>query len=168
MPNSLPGLCRTMIRPLQWLPPRMHAGGLAIMLNHLLADAIADGEMVFLKGRSVTVEITDLGLCFHLAFDGKVLSGASRAVRPDVLIRGDTHAFLLLATQREDADSLFFQRLLQVEGDTATGLHLKNFLDALDGSPLPMPARHALLRFTEFYERRCLPAAASADARDAA
>ncbi len=74
---------------------------------------------------------------------------------------GDAYTFLLLVTQREDADSLFFQRRLRIEGDTAIGLHLKNFLDALGEPPLPGPARQALERFTDLYARRCGGASAA-------
>jgi predicted lipid carrier protein YhbT len=72
-----------------------------------------------------------------------------------VRFSGNADTFLLLATQREDADSLFFQRLLRIEGDTATGLHLKNFLDAFGEPKLPGPARVALERFADLYASRC-------------
>ena len=39
---------------------------------------------------------------------------------------------LLLATRREDPDTLFFNRRLNIEGDTETGLHVKNLLDSLE------------------------------------
>ena len=42
--------------------------------------------------------------------------------------------------RREDPDTLFFQRLLAIEGDTALGLEIKNFLDRLEWEALPMPA----------------------------
>ena len=35
-------------------------------------------------------------------------------------------------TRREDPDTLFFNRRLCIEGDTATGVHVKNLLDALE------------------------------------
>lgn len=40
-----------------------------------------------------------------------------------------------IATRREDPDALFFQRRLCVEGETQTGLHLKNILDSVPGAP---------------------------------
>ena len=39
---------------------------------------------------------------------------------------------LALASRAEDPDTLFFQRRLALEGDTAIGLRVKNLLDALD------------------------------------
>jgi predicted lipid carrier protein YhbT len=38
---------------------------------------------------------------------------------------------MLLATRRVDPDTLFFERRLLIEGDTETGLRLKNVLDAI-------------------------------------
>jgi predicted lipid carrier protein YhbT len=37
-----------------------------------------------------------------------------------------------LASRREDPDTLFFHRRLCIEGETETGLHVKNLLDALE------------------------------------
>ena len=54
--------------------------------------------------------------------------------------------FVALALRREDPDTLFFQRRLVVEGETETGLHLKNLLDGWEydlpahlNSTLPRP-----------------------------
>ena len=50
----------------------------------------------------------------------------------DVTISGNLQGFLQLLAGREDPDTLFFQRKLNMEGDTATGVHIKNMLDALE------------------------------------
>lgn len=47
-------------------------------------------------------------------------------------IAGRLDDLVALARRDEDPDTLFFQRRLMLEGDTATGLLLKNLLDALD------------------------------------
>jgi len=59
---------------------------------------------------------------------------------PDVVLSGELHPFLLMLARREDPDTLFFQRRLAIEGDTALGLELKNFLDRLEWEALPLPA----------------------------
>lgn len=153
----MPGtpLCRLLARPLRWLPKRLHAGGLSLVLNHLLAHALADGELDFLRGRVVSLEVMDLGLVYRLWLRADGFAAAPVDTPADVAFRADAYSYLLLATQREDADTLFFQRRLRIEGDTATGLHLKNFLDALGEPPLPGPALQALERFTNLYARRC-------------
>ena len=151
-----PSLCNLLTRPLRWLPQGVHAGGLSLMLNHLLAHALTQGDLDFLRDKVIAIEVIDLGILYRLQLgvDGFKTASGSREV--DVRFSGYAHTFLVLASQREDADSLFFQRLLRIEGDTATGLHLKNFLDALGDLSLPRPAREALARFTELYGRHCV------------
>ena len=149
-------LCRFIASPLRWLPQRIHGGGLSLMLNHLLAHPMADGELDFLRNRVVNLEITDIGIKFRLQLGEQGFSSVpTTSTDADVRFSGDLLTFLLLATQREDADTLFFQRRLRIQGDTALGLHLKNFLDAMEELPLPGPARQGLEHFTDLYSRRC-------------
>jgi len=49
-----------------------------------------------------------------------------------VRIRGCYDDFWRLASRSEDPDTLFFQRRLTIEGETETGLMIKNLLDGLD------------------------------------
>jgi len=44
---------------------------------------------------------------------------------PDLAISGAIYDFLALATRREDSDTLFFNRRVVMEGDTALGLATK-------------------------------------------
>jgi len=48
------------------------------------------------------------------------------------LKHADVRDFLLLWLHREDADTLFFNRRLTLEGNTEPGLFVKNTLDALE------------------------------------
>jgi predicted lipid carrier protein YhbT len=50
---------------------------------------------------------------------------------PTVVIRAETAALVRLARGTDDADRLFFDRALVMEGDTEFGLLLKNTLDAI-------------------------------------
>ncbi|MCD8513408.1 MAG: SCP2 sterol-binding domain-containing protein [Nitrincola sp.] len=52
----------------------------------------------------------------------------------EVTISGDLITFLQLARKEVDADGLFFQRKLLIEGDTELGLGVRNLLDGLDWS----------------------------------
>jgi predicted lipid carrier protein YhbT len=74
---------------------------------------------------------------------------------PDLSITGTLHAFLLLAARYEDTDTLFFQRRLQMEGDTELGLEVKNFLDGLDVDSHWLPQRVCSMaqKALPFYER---------------
>lgn len=155
MAIALPDLCPIITRPLHWLPKRMHAGGLSLMLNHFLVEGLAGGDLDFLRDKLISIEVTDIGIEYRLRKDSEGFVAASGGENPDVRFAGDAYTFLLLVTQREDADTLFFQRRLHIQGDTATGLQLKNFLDALGESPLPAPASRALERFADLYGRYC-------------
>jgi predicted lipid carrier protein YhbT len=57
---------------------------------------------------------------------------ASRADESHVTIEGNLQDFFLLATRREDPDTLFFQRRLALIGDVAAGLCVKNLLDGIE------------------------------------
>ena len=55
-------------------------------------------------------------------------------------VAADAASFLRLARGEDDADRLFFERALVMEGDTEYGLILKNTLDAI-GPLVDWPAR---------------------------
>ena len=59
--------------------------------------------------------------------------------------------YLLLASRTEDADALFFNRRLHMQGNTELGLYVKNFLDGLDMDADRIPA------YLESMLRRSLP-----------
>ncbi|SFN35373.1 ubiquinone anaerobic biosynthesis accessory factor UbiT [Xenorhabdus japonica] len=58
--------------------------------------------------------------------------------------------FILIAARKEDPDALFFQRHLQVEGNTELGLHVKNLMDSIELESIPLIFRFGLLRLAEF------------------
>jgi len=153
----LPNLCGALGRPIRWIPKLAHSTGLALMLNQVLKELRQAGDMDFLHGKLVQLVIDDIGVSYCVLFDhdGR-FKPADGDVAAQVRISGDLGTFLLLATQREDADSLFFRRLLRMQGETATGLHLKNFLDALGDPPLPSGLRYTLERLTDLYTLHCV------------
>ncbi len=134
LPAPPPALVRAAVR---LLPAPAEAAALALAASRLLAaqDALADLDAV--EGRVVALELTDAGRTLALVARGRWLWPADPA-RAEVRIRGPVEAFLALALRAEDPDTLFFQRRLVLEGDTETGLYLKNRLDALDWTPETM------------------------------
>jgi predicted lipid carrier protein YhbT len=124
-------------KPVSLIPGRLHASIVSTTLNRLLAAQIADGELEFMIGRYLQIEVMDADIRFTLCFDGERLLAAKVGISPDLIFRGSAHDFLLLAARREDSDTLFFQRRLKIEGDTEMGLSIKNFLDAIDIESLP-------------------------------
>ena len=124
-------------KPLSLMPGRVHAVVISNLVNRLLSRQITDGDLEFMNGRNLRIEVMDAGIRFDLSFDGKRLLAADSASSPDLVFRGNLYDFLLLASRREDSDTLFFQRRLNIEGDTDMGLEIKNFLDAIDFESLP-------------------------------
>lgn len=124
--------------PARLLPVRAHSAVLAQALNRLLREPLAQGELDMLQGRILGVSIEDAAVRYGLTLQAASLVAAAAA--PDVTLRGDLHAFLLMLARREDPDTLFFQRRLAIDGDTALGVEIKNFLDRLEWEALPMPA----------------------------
>ncbi len=101
-------------------------------LNRTLAEPIREGELDFLESRRVRIRITDLSFDFDICFSARRLKLNRSVAQADLCITGGSYEYLLLASRREDADTLFFQRRLQTEGDTELGLEVKNFLDGQD------------------------------------
>lgn len=133
MNPSVAGFPLLLARPLGLLPAGLHSRALALVCNQVLREPLDRGEMDFLQGRTLEIQVLDLGICCRVTLG----AGALRASRasPDVRIEGRCGDLLLLASQQEDPDSLFFSRRLRLQGDTELGLHLKNFLDAQEAPP---------------------------------
>ena len=142
-------------KPVSLIPGRVHAALVSGALNQLFAGQVADGELEFMTGRYLQIEVIDAGIQFTLSFDGRRLRGANAGDSPDLIFRGNVHDFLLLAARREDSDTLFFQRRLKIEGDTDMGLAIKNFLDAIEIESLPCHRQmdSLLSRTVQLYER---------------
>jgi len=85
-----------------------------------------------LDGKRVRLNAIDMPWTLDLQVDAGKLRPADAHCEPDVTIRGSLADLRRLATRREDADTLFFERRLSLEGETQTGLLVKNMLDALD------------------------------------
>jgi predicted lipid carrier protein YhbT len=132
-PLTLP---RALSFPARLVPVWLHSRVLAQILSHVLAHQLAEGELAMLEGKTLAVAIRDAGVEYRLTLERGTLVASDAA--PDVVMSGGLHAFLLMLARREDPDTLFFQRLLTIEGDTALGLEIKNFLDRLEWEALPL------------------------------
>ena len=134
-------------KPLSWLPKRFARLPTEHVLNLMFAAQLADGDIDFLSGRTVTVQIDDIDLRFNLTLVENKLR-VLRAMRDgDLQISGTAYAFLRLVTRTEDTDTLFFRRDLNTSGDTELGLYVKNLLDSVDLDAMPLqPAMGICLR----------------------
>ena len=141
LPARLPGPQQLLQLPGKLLPRGLHAQALSLLLNRVLREPLQNDELWFLAGRVLQIEVTDLALDYRLTLENGRLAAASPGRTPDVRFGGTAREFLALALNREDPDTLFFQRRLQLEGDTELGLEIKNFLYSLEEGLLPAPVQ---------------------------
>ena len=120
-------LLRGLVRRLPTQPPSFVA---ARLLNRLLWPRLDATQRLLLAGRTVEVELLEPGLRVRLRLGIRGFEVAPPGA-PTLVIRARTAALLRLARGEDDADRLFFDRALVMEGDTEFGLALKNTLDAI-------------------------------------
>jgi len=106
-------------------------------MNAMFSTSLEAGELEFLTQRVMNIFVTDAELRFSVRLDKDKLRAGNEVAEADVTIEGTAYTFLLLATRKEDADTLFFHRQLKTSGNTELGLHVKNFLDGLEPEALP-------------------------------
>lgn len=152
-----PALPAPLALPFKLIPGPVHSTVLTTALNALFAARIREGEFEFLRDRVLAIQVRDAQVEYRFRLAGPAGFVPSRSPqRPDLAISGAIYDFLALATRREDSDTLFFNRRVVMEGDTALGLELKNLLDGMDwealGGPLP-PLLRAANRLMAGYER---------------
>ena len=135
--RASPELPRIAKIPLAWVPLPLKVRVITGALNEMFATPLEAGELGFLAQRVMNVIVTDAELRFSIRLDQDKLRAGNEATEADVTIEGTVYTFLLLATRKEDADTLFFRRQLKASGDTELGLHVKNFLDGLEPETLP-------------------------------
>ena len=118
--------------PLGLIPIRLNSTILVKILNRLFAPELADGELDFLAGKQMLITVADVRLSYRITLERGALAAVGAGRPEDLSIEGNVYDFLLLATRREDTDTLFFNRRLKLGGDTELGLYVKNFLDGLE------------------------------------
>lgn len=125
---------------LQLLPEAPPAHALALALNAGICIGLVSRDALEpLQGKAVCLEASDLGARVRVAYDGSRFRACGGGAAADLTIRSSVAGFLALALRREDPDTLFFTRRLVMTGDTELGLVVKNLLDAIDWTRLPLP-----------------------------
>jgi len=136
-PNVSPELPLIAKIPVTWVPMPLKAIAITSAVNVLFARPLQDKELEFLRQHVINIFVSDAGLRFSLRLEKDRLYAAGEVPKADLTIEGTVYTFLLLATRKEDADTLFFRRQLKTTGDTELGLFVKNFLDGLDPETIP-------------------------------
>ncbi len=143
-----PSLLRT---PVKLTPFALKRQLLEQLLGWQFRQALEEGELEFLQGRWLSIEVRDLALkWFTSVQDNKLVVREDAAA--DVSFSASANDLLMIAARKQDPDTLFFQRRLVIEGDTELGLYVKNLMDAIELDAMPAPLRIALLQLADFVE----------------
>lgn len=143
-----PTLLRT---PVKLMPFAVKQQVLQQVLAWQFRQALEEGELDFLDGRWLSIEVPDLGLQWFTSVEDNKLV-VRESAQADVTFRADANYLLLIAARKQDPDTLFFQRHLMIEGDTELGLYVKNLMDAIELDAMPKPLRIALFQMANFVE----------------
>jgi predicted lipid carrier protein YhbT len=116
------------------LPQWPHAVAFSAALNAALRmKLLPEEDLALLEKRSFLIDVADAGCRAAFTFrDGRFRPLFSTPDPPDLAFRANLCAFLQIVTRQEDPDTLFFNRTLDIEGDTELGLTVKNMLDAVE------------------------------------
>jgi predicted lipid carrier protein YhbT len=136
--------------PLRLVPASVMGRGSQVVVDAVLAEPLASGSLDHLDGRRVAVEVTDLEIRWVVAIRERRAMVLEPGAKAEATVRGSATDLLLLASRHEDADTLFFQRRLQLTGDVELGLTVRNLLDQLAWESLPVAMRMALDRGARF------------------
>ncbi|WP_434778664.1 ubiquinone anaerobic biosynthesis accessory factor UbiT [Neisseria sp. Ec49-e6-T10] len=111
---------------------------LVMILNQLLKKGILPADMSLLADRSFEINVLDAGLTLSFGANEERFFVTSKVTEPDLRFSANTADFARMMLREEDPDTLFFNRKLQIEGDTELGLIIKNLLDSIDWSGIPI------------------------------
>lgn len=126
--NLLAGRLRRIVERLPVQPPSFV---LARVLDRVLLPRLPADVRATLGDRTVEVSISDLGVRVRLQLAPGGFRVAPSHSETALRIVAPAKSYLRLLRGEDDADRLFFERALVMEGDTEMGLVLKNTLDAI-------------------------------------
>jgi predicted lipid carrier protein YhbT len=120
---------------------RIASLALATALNVFLRRRLPDEVYERLAGKEVSIDVKDPALRVSFRIEGRHFVPMRPTEKPYLRFRACARDFVRIAAREEDADTLFFNRRLVVEGDTESALLVKNSLDAIEA-----PRIRALLK----------------------
>jgi predicted lipid carrier protein YhbT len=130
----------------QKLPQWPHALALVAGLNAALKmKLLPESELDALEDKLFRVRILDTGGEATYTYRNGLFRPVFRPERePDLAFAANLSAYLQMLARQEDPDTLFFNRELEITGNTELGLIVKNMLDAIEWPQLS--AKLPLLR----------------------
>lgn len=123
----------------QKLPQWPHSLALVAGLNAALKmKLLPQSELALLEGKLFRVRVLDTGGEASYTYSNGLFRPVFTPQRePDLAFAAHLSAYLQLLSRQEDPDTLFFNRELEITGDTELGLIVKNMLDAVEWPTLP-------------------------------
>ena len=118
----------------QRLPQWPHALVLVAGLNAALKmKLLPESELTLLEDKLFRVGVLDTGGEASYTYANGLFRPVFTSQRePDLAFAANLSAYLQLLSRQEDPDTLFFNRELEITGDTELGLIVKNMLDAVE------------------------------------
>ena len=110
-------------------PPRFV---LVSVLNTMLKKGLLPADMELFVGRKFEIEVLDAGIKVRFSADTEKFLDDNFSGAPDLTLAANGIDFMRMMMREEDPDTLFFNRKLQIEGDTELGLITKNLLDSVE------------------------------------
>ena len=123
---------------------RIASAALATALNVFLRRKLPAEVFDRLADREVAIEVSRPAFRASFRVRGRHFVPMRPSGAPYLRFRASARDFALIAAREEDADTLFFNRRLVVEGDTEAALLVKNALDCIEGSRVRALLRRAL------------------------
>ncbi|MGB4066269.1 MAG: SCP2 sterol-binding domain-containing protein [Azonexus sp.] len=116
------------------LPQWPHALVLVAGLNAALKmKLLPESELALLEDKLFRVRVLDTGGEASYTYANGLFRPVFKPQRePDLAFAANLSAYLQLLSRQEDPDTLFFNRELEITGDTELGLIVKNMLDAVE------------------------------------
>ena len=136
--------------PVKLAPFALKRQVLEQVLSWQFRQALQDGELEFLEGRWLSIEVRDIGLRWFTSVEND--QTGRQPAEADVSFSASASDLLMIAARKQDPDTLFFQRRLVIEGDTELGLYVKNLMDAIELEQMPKALRVMLLQLADFVE----------------
>lgn len=131
------------------LPQSIQQRMMGNLLHQVLKESIVEGDLDCLNGNWLEVHVTDAGISWYFTLQGTQL--VVQKDQPLMLsdnnssrIAGKSDDLLRLLSRQQDPDTLFFQRRLELSGNTELGLEIRNVLDAIDMDELPQKMQIAI------------------------
>ena len=126
-------LFRALTVPVRLIPNWVDAVGAGVFIATIVDSRPAFREkLAALDGKVFFFDALDVKKSFYMHIkDRDIKVTPHYGGEPDVTMKGETSVLFGLLLGKEDPDTVFFSRRLEIEGDTAAAICFKNILNSL-------------------------------------